>query len=211
MNEVEVRNALEDAGAILHGHFKLSSGMHSDTYVQCARVLENPRIAHQLAGALAEKLTRHHGPIGTVAAPALGALLIGYAVAFQLDARFIFAERTDGAMAFRRGQHVSAGETMVVIEDAITTGGSAKEVADLIESAGGVVLGAGSIVDRSGGRAPFTLDSLVTVEARADLPQDCPQCAAGAPITSPGSRYAKPRYGEKSSRRHQVAEAGEPA
>ena len=193
MNETEVRNTLEDAGAILHGHFKLSSGLHSDTYVQCARVLEHPRIAHQLAQALAEKLTARHGPIGTVAAPALGALLIGYAVAYALDARFIFAERTDGAMAFRRGQHVEGGETIVVIEDAVTTGGSANEVVRLVESAGGIVVGAGTIVDRSSGRAPFTLDSLITVEAHAHKPEDCPQCAAGAPLTSPGSRYAKPR------------------
>ncbi|MHB8511354.1 MAG: orotate phosphoribosyltransferase [Actinomycetota bacterium] len=189
MSEQEVRTILENNGAILHGHFKLSSGLHSATYVQCARVLEHPRIAHELGSALASKLKLRYGAIDTIASPALGALLIGYATAYALDVRFIFSERVDGTMTFRRGQQVREGERIVVIEDAVTTGGSIKEVLSLIDASNGVALGAGTIVDRTGSPAPFALESLTKVDAVAFGPDECPQCKSGTAITAPGSRH----------------------
>ena len=185
MNPSEVRELFERHGAISSGHFKLSSGRHSDTYVQCARVLEHPRVAAALANALAD---RCGGRVGVVVSPALGGLLIGYLVALEIGCRFLFTERVDGAMTLRRGQTPAPGERALVVEDVITTGGSAAEVIRLVEGAGGVVAGVASLIDRSEGQPPFHLEALLEVAATSWAPAECPLCARGEPLHTPGSR-----------------------
>lgn len=192
MSDGEVREIFARYDAILSGHFKLSSGRHSDTYLQCARVLEHPRVAHSLGSALAAKLTDRAGRIDVVASPAMGGLLIGYAVAHALGCRFVFYERSDGAFALRRGQHLAPGEKVVVVEDVITTGGSAAEVVELVRQTGADVAGVGSIVDRSATQPPFGLESLLKVHAQSWEPEECPACGRGEPIDTPGSRHLKP-------------------
>lgn len=185
MNPNEVRELFERHSAISSGHFKLSSGRHSDTYVQCARVLEHPRVATSLAHALA---ARFDGPIDVVVSPAMGGILIGYLVAHELGCRFLFTERVDGAMTLRRGQSLSPAERAVVVEDVITTGGSAAEVVALAESSGVVLAGVGSLIDRSQGDIPFRLEALMQVSATSWETASCPLCARGEPLTTPGSR-----------------------
>jgi orotate phosphoribosyltransferase len=185
VNPSEVRELFERHGAISSGHFKLSSGRHSDTYVQCARVLEHPRVAASLANALADRCGER---VGLVVSPALGGLLIGYLVALEIGCRFLFTERVDGAMALRRGQALDPGERALVVEDVITTGGSAAEVIRLVEQAGGVVAGVASLIDRSEGQPPFHLEALLEVAATSWDPAECPLCARGEALHTPGSR-----------------------
>lgn len=184
---------LEASGALTRGHFRLSSGLHSDAYVQCARLLEVPerarRAGEALAGALIVALG---GPPDSVLAPAMGALLIGHETAAALGVPFRFTERDDaGAMTLRRGFTLAPGERVVVVEDAVTTGKSTLETVAVAESLGAEVVAVGSILDRSGGRADFGERPFVTLAA-LDLPAyepaDCPQCAAGTPVVKPGSR-----------------------
>lgn len=185
MNPAEVHELFERHGAISSGHFKLSSGRHSDAYVQCARVLEHPRVATSLAHALS---SRFSVPVDVVVSPAMGGILIGYLVAHELGCRFLFTERVDGAMALRRGQALSPGERAVVVEDVITTGGSAAEVVELVAAAGAVLAGVGSLIDRSQGDLSFHLEALLKVAATSWEASDCPLCARGEPLTTPGSR-----------------------
>lgn len=185
MNPVEVRELFERYGAILSGHFKLSSGRHSDTYVQCARILEHPRIASSLAQALSSRCTEG---VDVVISPALGGVLIGYLVAHELGCRFLFTERVDGAMTLRRGQKLSPGERFLVVEDVITTGGSAAEVIAVCEAAGGISAGVASLIDRSEHQPGFHLESLLRVAASSWDPADCSFCARGEALHTPGSR-----------------------
>lgn len=185
MNPAEVHQLFERHGAISSGHFKLSSGRHSDTYVQCARVLEHPRVAASLAQALADRCADR---IDAVVSPALGGVLIGYLVAYEIGCRFLFTERVDGAMTLRRGQALVPGERVLVVEDVITTGGSAAEVSALAEAAGGAVVGVASLIDRSEGQPPFHLEALLKVAATSWDPPECPLCARGEPLHTPGSR-----------------------
>lgn len=185
MNPAEVRELFERHGALLSGHFKLSSGRHSDSYVQCARVLEHPRVASSLAAALA---ARYPEPVDVVVSPALGGVLIGYLVAHEIGCRFLFTERVDGTMTLRRGQAIHQPERALVVEDVITTGGSAAEVIALIESTGASIAGVGSLIDRSETQTAFHLESLLTVAATSWAESDCPLCARGEPLTTPGSR-----------------------
>lgn len=176
-----------ETGAYLKGHFRLTSGLHSDQYLQCALVLQHPAIAERFGRELASKLPK----AVLVASPAIGALTIGHEVAKAADARFIFTERdAAGKMSLRRGFSVRPGETAVVIEDVVTTGGSTKEVIDLLRDAGANVLGAGSIIDRSGGRVDLGVPrvALATLDAISWTAEDCPLCKAGAPVEKPGSR-----------------------
>ncbi|MFY9587750.1 MAG: orotate phosphoribosyltransferase [Actinomycetota bacterium] len=184
MNPAEVTELFERYGVLHSGHFKLSSGRHSDTYLQCARILEHPRITASLGDALG---ARFDGA-DVVVSPALGGILIGNAVAFAIGCRFLFTERVDGTMTLRRGQAVSAGERVIVVEDVITTGGSAAEVVALVEAAGATVIGVASLVDRAESRPPFHLESLLRVAAQSWDPADCPLCARGEPLHTPGSR-----------------------
>ena len=185
MNEAEVRDVFEHHGVLQRGHFKLSSGRHSDVYLQCQRVLEHPRVTRSLARALAARF-----PDGaeTVLSPAVGAILIGAALADALDARFVFAERVDGAMTLRRGQAIERAERVIVCEDVVTTGGSAAECLALTAAAGAEAVAVASLVDRTGGAAPFRLESLLRVAASSWSPDECPLCARGVPIDQPGSR-----------------------
>jgi orotate phosphoribosyltransferase len=187
----QVLERFEQTGAFLRGHFRLTSGLHSPGYMQCALVLQHPDIAEELGKALAEAIGE---TAGVVASPAIGGLTIGHEVARALKARFIFTERDPAtrAMSLRRGFRVEPGERAIVIEDVVTTGGSSREVVDLLESVGAHVLAAGSIVDRSGGRAEIGVRrvALATLDLPAWSESECPMCKAGEPVVKPGSRPA---------------------
>jgi orotate phosphoribosyltransferase len=186
----DVLQTFRNTGAYLKGHFRLTSGLHSPEYLQCALVLQHPEYAEQFGRELADQF-RGFEPVDLVAAPALGGLIIGHEVARALGARFIFTER-DGAgnMALRRGFSVGQGERAVVVEDVVTTGGSSREVIDLLRSAGAEVLACGSIIDRSGGRAALGVPriALATMQVISYPPENCPLCQSGMPLDKPGSR-----------------------
>ena len=176
---------------MLEGHFILSSGLHSPKYLQCALALQYPFDAAKFGRAIAEKFTGEN--IETVAAPAIGGLVIGYAVAAALNVRFIWTEREAGAMTLRRGFSLKANERILVVEDVITTGGSTRECIAALEANGGKVTGAASIIDRSGGAAETGVPrlALATLEVPSYTTDDCPLCAQGIEAVKPGSRAAK--------------------
>lgn len=184
----------EETGAYLHGHFRLTSGLHSGEYLQCAKVLAHPEYAERLGSALSSKIRALTGDVAidVVVAPAMGGIIIGHEVARALGARSLFTERdaATNSMTLRRGFEIAAGERAIVIEDVITTGGSTKEVVNAIAAAGAQVLAAGSIIDRSGGRADVGVPrvALETLEAVAYQPEECPLCREGMPLVKPGSR-----------------------
>ncbi|PKQ21362.1 MAG: orotate phosphoribosyltransferase [Actinobacteria bacterium HGW-Actinobacteria-6] len=187
MTDTEVLDALKEAKAILSGHFQLTSGRHSDTYVQCARVLEDPTLTTRLAKAMVERVGERQ--IDMVAAPAVGGIIIGFAVAQALGVKFIFTERQGGAMVLRRGFEIPEGAQVLVVEDVVTTGGSVAEVIELVRSAGGVPVVVTSLIDRGGPKAfSIELIPLLTLEVESWEPESCGQCAAGVPMYSPGSR-----------------------
>jgi len=182
-------------GAYLEGHFRLTSGLHSDRYLQCALVLEHPKAAEKLGKMLAAALQPHWtGGVGVVVSPALGGLIIGHEVARALGCRHIFTERDPEtrAMVLRRGFSLEPGEIACVIEDVITTGGSTKDVIRVLREAGANVAAAGSIIDRSGGSANVGVPrvALVTLDVTAYPPDDCPLCRQGVRLVKPGSRPA---------------------
>jgi len=164
------------------GHFRLSSGKHSDTYVEKARVFEEPALTVQLA----KEVAGWYEDIQLVVSPAVGAIPFGFAVALVADARFVYVEREGGAMALRRGFTIAA-ERALIVEDVITTGGSAGEVYALVAEAGAEALGVAALVDRSAGDLVFPLRALAGVSAEAWDPSECPRCAERVPIESPGS------------------------
>lgn len=175
------------SGALLEGHFRLSSGVHSAGYLQCALVLQHPDHAAALGVALAERV-RALRP-ATVLAPALGGIVIGHEVARALGARALFAERQDGVLTLRRGFTIGEAEPVLVVEDVVTTGGSTRETIQVARAAGGRVVGVASMVDRSDVASfdvPF--HALVRVSLPAYEPERCPLCAAGVPVVKPGSR-----------------------
>ena len=184
----------ERTGAYLRGHFRLTSGLHSPEYLQCAKVLQYPEHAQSLGASLAGRLGERLGAAkpALVAAPALGGLIIGHEVARALGVRFIFTERdaATGKMTLRRGFAVSPGEVAVVVEDVVTTGGSTREVIELLRAAGVQVVAVGSIIDRSGGRVDLGVPrvALATLDAVAWTPEECPLCKQGLPVEKPGSR-----------------------
>jgi orotate phosphoribosyltransferase len=182
-------------GAYLEGHFRLTSGLHSSAYLQCALVLQYPDAAEKLGRSLAEELSRiAAAPVGLVASPALGGVIIGHEVARVLGCRFIFTEReaSGGKMMLRRGFHITPGEIAVVVEDVITTGGSTQEVVEVLRAAGANMVAAGSIIDRSGGRAAVGVPrvALATLKVDSFPPETCPMCAQGILAVKPGSRPA---------------------
>lgn len=189
MNPAEVLEVLERRRAVLRGHFRLSSGRHSDVFVQKFRVFEQPRLTQTLGEAIADRFDRD---FEAVASPALGAIVFGFATALAADARMVFAERVDDALEFRRGFRLGSRERVLVVEDVITTGGSAREVVDLVRSAGATPIGVGALIDRgdptrrSDYRVPF--ESLLKLEVTSWEPEDCPLCADGVPLDDPGSR-----------------------
>ena len=188
MKPEAVLQLFRESGALLEGHFKLSSGLHSGGYLQCALVLQHPPHAEALGRALAATLAVHRPTV--VLSPALGGLIIGHEVARGLGVRAIFAERQEQILTLRRGFSLSPDDRVVVIEDVVTTGGSTKETMVVAEQAGATVAAAGSVIDRSGGNAslgvPFT--SLVTLNLPTYPPDDCPMCKEGRAVVKPGSR-----------------------
>lgn len=187
LTEKDVLEALTEAGAILSGHFVLTSGRHSDTYVQCARILEDPVLTTRLASEIARRLEGRR--VDVVAAPAVGGIIIGFAVAQALGVKFIFSERDQGVMRFRRSFEVERDSSVLVVEDVVTTGGSVSEVVDLIDAAGGNVVAVASIIDRGGAKSfDSELMALLTLEVESWDAVSCGLCTSGMEITSPGSR-----------------------
>ena len=188
MTDAEVLDLFRQSGALLEGHFKLSSGLHSDRYLQSALVLQHPDFAEQLGIALASRLA-HLDPT-VVLSPALGGIVIGQEVGRALQVRAIFAERQDGKLTLRRGFTLAPEDRVVVVEDVITTGLSTRETCDAAQAAGARVMGAGAIVDRGAdpSRLNIPLQALVRMEVAAYQPDACPLCQAGSPVVKPGSR-----------------------
>lgn len=183
---------LEEADVLQTGHFRLTSGRHSDKYMQCARVFEYGKYSEAICGDIADAYKDKN--VELVIGPAVGGIIISYEVARQLGVRNIFAERENGVMTLRRGFTIEPGTRVLVVEDTITTGGSVKEVIALVKEKGGEVIGVGSVVDRSNGAVDFgvPLHAAVSMEVVSFEEADCPLCKQGLPIVKPGSRnFAK--------------------
>ncbi len=188
MTQKDVLKIFDKYDALLTGHFRLTSGLHSEKYLQCALVLQHPEVAEKLAKEIAKKFAKEK--IGAVIGPALGGITLAYEVARAIGSRGIFAERQDGRMMLRRAFSVGKGEKILVVEDVITTGGSTKEVIEVVKALGGVPIGVGAIIDRSGGRADFGIpfEPLAAVEIETFEEANCPLCKKNIPIMKPGSR-----------------------
>jgi orotate phosphoribosyltransferase len=191
MTSEEVLDIYKKTGALLTGHFLLSSGLHSEQYLQSALVLQQPDIATRLCAALASHFKNSR--IEVVIAPALGGVFVSHETARALGVRALFAERVNGELTLRRGFTIRPGERVLVVEDVITTGKSTKETIEVVKKAGGTVIAAGSLIDRSGGKAelgvPYT--SLVTLSVPSYSAEACPLCKAGSKPVKPGSRGLK--------------------
>jgi orotate phosphoribosyltransferase len=190
MNAEAVLDLFRSSGALLEGHFRLSSGLHSDQYLQSALVLQYPEFAARLGAALGE-MTRHLDPT-VVLSPALGGIVIGHEVARALGVRALFAERLEGSLTLRRGFTLGPADRALVVEDVITTGGSTRETAEVAQAWGAHVLGAAAIVDRGGNptRLHLPLWTLVRLSVPNYAPEACPLCAKDVPLVKPGSRPA---------------------
>ncbi|HEX9163345.1 MAG TPA: orotate phosphoribosyltransferase [Thermoanaerobaculia bacterium] len=190
---LDVLALLHETGALLQGHFRLSSGLHSPSYVQCALLLQDPRNAKALGEALAAKVRPMRAQ--KIVAPAMGGLIIGYTVAEALGVPMMFTERKEGEMTLRRGFRIKPGERVVIVEDVVTTGRSTREAARVVAEHGGVVVGFASILNRSGKSKPFDApyESLLSLDLETHAEQNCPLCASGVGIDSPGSRYSGAR------------------
>jgi orotate phosphoribosyltransferase len=188
MNSDELKQVFIETKAFLEGHFELSSGLHSNQYVQCALVLQYPHIAEKLASLLAKEFA--DSDISCVIGPALGGVTFAYEIARQLKVRGIFAERKDGVMQLRRGFSLSQNDRILVVEDVITTGGSVKEVIALLEHMGHTVIGVGSLIDRSKADPAFgyPFKALLRMPLEAYNPDECPFCKKGIAVTKPGSK-----------------------
>jgi orotate phosphoribosyltransferase len=188
MTSEQVLEIYKKTGALLTGHFLLSSGLHSEKYLQSALVLQQPDIATKLCLALAEKF--RNSSIEVVIAPALGGVFVSHETARALGVRALFAERVNGELSLRRGFTIKPGERVLVVEDVITTGKSTKETIEVVKKAGGAVVAAGSLIDRSGGKADLGVpyQSLVTLDVPTYTPETCPLCKAGSIPIKPGSR-----------------------
>ncbi|MHB9093440.1 MAG: orotate phosphoribosyltransferase [Eubacteriales bacterium] len=174
--------------ALLTGHFRLTSGRHSGQYMQCAQVLQYPHYAAQLCDALAEKFAGT--PVDLVIGPALGGIIVAYEVGRALGVKTFFTERDQGVMSLRRGFVINPGEKVLVVEDVVTTGGSVKEVIEVVRQKSGEVTGVGVLVDRSNGKVDFGVntESILKMEIESYNPEDCPLCQQGLPLIKPGSR-----------------------
>lgn len=188
----EILSIFKSTEALLEGHFKLTSGLHSPQYFQCAKVLQYPKHTEMLCSLIADYYKDKS--VDVVISPALGGIVVGQEVGRQLTSRTIFAERQDGVMQIRRGFEIKQGENVLICEDVVTTGGSTKEVIDIVHSNGGNVIGISSIVDRSGGTVKFDVPhqfSVLKMDVITYKPNDCPLCKQNIPILKPGSRSTK--------------------
>lgn len=192
MTNEEVLQTFSDCGALLTGHFLLTSGLHSPRYLQCALVLQHPAIAEKLCTALADqaKADASIGQIDLVIAPALGGVIVAHETARALGVRALFTERQEAGMTMRRGFQIQPGERCFVVEDVVTTGGSTREVIEVVRPLGGIVAGAGSLIDRSGGAVDLGVPrhALATLEVPSYKAEDCPMCKEGSTAIKPGSR-----------------------
>lgn len=188
MEKEKIVDLFRSTGALQHGHFRLTSGLHSAEYFQCAKVLQYPQHNELLCSEISRHF--HDARVDLVIAPAIGGIMVGQEVARQLRARGIFAEREDKAMSLRRGFEVKQDERVLVCEDVVTTGGSVQEVVDLVKACGGTVIGVASIVDRSREPIGFGAEffSLLKMEVPVYQPEACPLCRENIPIVKPGSR-----------------------
>ena len=190
MTRDELLDLYRRSGALLEGHFRLTSGLHSPGYMQCALVLQHPQHAEALGRAIAERVRELRPTV--VLSPALGGVVIGQEVGRALGVRAMFAERQDGKLSLRRGFTLEANDRVLVVEDVMTTGGSTRETIEVAKAAGGQVVGAASIVNRSGGALAFDVPylSLLEIALPTYEPGACPLCAEGRPVVKPGSRVA---------------------
>lgn len=188
MQDKKIVEIFKKTSAFLKGHFRLSSGLHSEGYLQCALVLQYPEYTRALCAELAEQFKKAKPTV--VVAPAIGGILVSYEVANALGCRSVFTERENDTMVFRRGFDISASDRILVVEDVVTTGGSTKEVIDAVRQKGSEVVGVGSIIDRSGGTADFGImfRSLLKLNVKTYKPEECPLCKKGIPVIKPGSR-----------------------
>jgi orotate phosphoribosyltransferase len=191
LNENDILEIFEQTGALLKGHFLLTSGRHSEVYFQCAKVLQYPQYMVKII----EKITGNFKDleIDTVISPAVGGIIVGQEAARQLNKKSIFAEREDKSLVLRRGFSIEEGERFLICEDVVTTGGSVFEVIDIVKQAGGIVAGIGYIVDRSNGKVNFGFPqySAVSLNALSFPPDNCELCSRGLPLEKPGSRKVK--------------------
>lgn len=185
----DVLNLLESAEGVLHGHFCLTSGLHSNIYFQCAKLYQYPEIVEKLGKMLAEKLKDVE--FDTIVAPAIGAVIIGYETAKQAGKRNLFVERKDGEMQLRRGYTLKEGERVVIIEDVITTARTIKETKEAIKDFGCEIVAVGCIVDRTDGKTEFNIKSLLQMSPVVYEPDNCPLCKENVPLVKPGSRTEK--------------------
>lgn len=188
LNKKRMSEILEKTGVLQSGHFLLTSGKHSNKYMQCAKIFQHPDISAEISKNLAEKYDGYD--IDIVIGPAVGGIILAYEVARQLEVSALFAERENGAMTLRRGFEIKSGSRVLVVEDVITTGGSVKEVIDVVRAAGGEVVGVASVVDRSGGKALFDVPfkSAIKIDIDTFEPGECPMCKSGSKAVKPGSR-----------------------
>ncbi len=184
----QILDIFRETKALLEGHFQLTSGLHSNQYFQCAKVLQYPKYLHLLAGEIAKHF--EYSDIEVVLSPAIGGVVVGTEVGRMLGARTLFAERKDGKMELRRGFEVRPSERCLVVEDVVTTGGSIFEVVDIVNKEKGQLAGVGYIVDRSNGKINFESKhfSVLQLDVVAYKPEECPLCAQGIPVVKPGSR-----------------------
>jgi orotate phosphoribosyltransferase len=187
-NENDILEIFKKTGALLQGHFLLTSGRHSNMYFQCAKVLQYPEYTEQVCRIIADNFKDFE--IDTVISPAMGGIIVGQEVARQLNKRSIFAEREDKKLTLRRGFSIDKGEKILVCEDVVTTGGSVFEVIDIVKEQGGEVVGVGFIVDRSNGKVDFGYPqkSTMKMEVISYTPDECPLCKENIPLVKPGSR-----------------------
>ena len=188
MKEITIIEIFKKAEALLNGHFKLSSGLHSSQYLQCALVLQYPQNAKKFGEAIADRFKDED--ITCVAGPALGGIIIAHEVAKALDKKCVFGERQDAKMTLRRGFRLDEKDKVLVVEDVMTTGGSIKELMNVVKDNGAAVVGVGAIVDRSSEKIDFGCSSqaLIKLDVKTFPPEECPLCKSGAPLTKPGSR-----------------------
>lgn len=184
----EIKKIFIDSGALLEGHFRLTSGRHSDRYIQCARVLMEPKYTGALCGHLAEAFKSEN--IDLVVGPAMGGIVISYEMARQLGVPSLFTERVDGKMTLRRNFSIEPGQKVLVVEDVVTTGGSVKEVIDIVRESGGIVAGVALLVDRSNGKVDLgtRVEACLSMDVKSYEAEECPLCKEGLPIIKPGSR-----------------------